>query len=68
MILAIYVDDGMIAAENADAILSITHLKREFDIKIFEAKCFLGLEISQQSDQFISTNRCIHAKYWNVLE
>lgn len=46
MVLAIYVDDGLIAAENEEAIGPvIEYLRREFEIKFFDAKYFLGLEI-----------------------
>lgn len=69
IILAIYVDDGLVAAEDKKAILQvIDHLRKEFEIKVFEAKCFLGLEIDQQSDvQFMSISRHMHRKYFIVL-
>lgn len=57
MVLAIYVDDGLIAAENEKDILPvIDYLRKKFEIKVFEAKCFLGLEISQQPDGSIHVN------------
>lgn len=67
MVLAIYVDDGLIAAENEEAILPvIEHLREEFEVKVFEAKCFLGLEINQGSDGSIYVNQ--HAYAQKVLE
>lgn len=58
IILAMYVDDGMLAAEREDAIVPvIKHLRKEFEIKFFEAKCFLGLEIDQRSDGSIHLNQ-----------
>lgn len=61
--------DGLVAAEDEKAILQvIDHLRKEFEIKVFEAKCFLGLEIDQQSDvQFMSISRHMHRKYFIVL-
>lgn len=62
MVLAIYVDDGLIAAENEEAILPvIDHLKKEFEIKVFETKCFLGLEIDQRPDGSIHVNQQSYA-------
>lgn len=58
MILVIYVDDGLIAAENGKVILPvIEHLRKEFEIKFFELKCFLGLEIDQRGDGLIHVNQ-----------
>lgn len=63
MILAIYVDDGLIAAENANDILPvIEHLREEFEIKVFELKCFLGLEIDQRSDGSIHVHQQAYAR------
>lgn len=63
MILAIYVDDGLIVAENEDAILPvIDHLRKEFEIKVFDLKCFLGLEIDRRSDGSIHVNQRAYAE------
>lgn len=51
LLLAIYVDDGLIAASNEKEIEPvINYLQMEFEIKSFSADCFLGLEISRQDD------------------
>lgn len=46
VILAIYVDDGLIAADNEKCFKPIIdHLEKEFEVKIFDADCYLGLQI-----------------------
>lgn len=63
LILAIYVDDGLIAAEKQEAIEPvIKHLQREFEIKVFELKCFLGLEIDQRPDGSIHAHQQGYAR------
>lgn len=63
MILAIYVDDGLIMAEDTKAISSvIEHLRKEFEIKVLDLKCFLGLEIDQQSDGSIHVHQQAYAQ------
>lgn len=63
MLLAIYVDDGLIAAENEKAISPVIELlRREFEVKVFELKCFLGLEIEQRSDGSIHVNQQAYAR------
>lgn len=63
MILAIYVDDGIIASEDEEAIFPvIDHLRKEFEIKVFEVECFLGLEINRESDGSIIVNQRAYAQ------
>lgn len=63
MILAIYVDDGLIVADDENAFEPvIEHLRREFEIKVFVAKCFLGLEIDHRSDGSIRIHQEAYAK------
>lgn len=63
LILAIYVDDGLVAAEKQEAIEPvIKHLQQEFEIKVFELKCFLGLEIDQRSDGSIHAHQQGYAR------
>lgn len=62
-ILAICVDDGLIAAENEGAILPvIEHLRKEFEIKFFDLECFLGLEVDQRDDGSIHVNQRAYAE------
>lgn len=62
MILAIYVDDGLIIAKDKDAILPvIEYLNTEFEIKQLVLKSFLGLEIDQRSDGSIHVGQCAYA-------
>lgn len=59
IILAIHVDDGLIAAENVRCINAVVkHLQEHFEIKIMEIGCFLGMHIQQNSDGsiFIHSN------------
>lgn len=63
VILAIYVDDGLLAATNEININSIiTHLKKHFEVKEFEAKYFLGFEITQM------TNGSVHLSQRAYIE
>lgn len=51
VILAIYVDDGLVAAESDSEIDIILHeMQKSFEIKVFESKCFLGIEIEKNND------------------
>lgn len=62
-ILAIYVDDGLIASNDDKEVQAIVaHLKREFEIKDFEAKCFLGFEIEHRTDGSIRIHQAAYAK------
>lgn len=55
--MAIYIDDGLITAENDDDIRTLLgQLQREFEIKVFEARVFLGLEIHQLADYSVHIN------------
>lgn len=63
IILAIYVDDGLIAAKNnntADILLG--ELGKEFKIIIEELKVFLSLQIKIQSDGSITINQMAYTK------
>lgn len=63
IVLAIYVDDGLIASENEKAILPvIDHLQKEFEIKIFDVGCFLGFEIDQRSNGSIHVSQRAYAQ------
>lgn len=56
-IIGIYVDDGLIASDDLGEIESIiSYLQGHFEIKVFEATSFLGIEIEQLSNVSI----CIH--------
>lgn len=62
-IIAIYVDDGLIATNHVDEIdLIIHHLQKCFEVKTFEAKCFLGIEIDQADDGSICIHQGAYAK------
>lgn len=51
VILAIYVDDGLIASNKREDIEPvIEHLRGNFDVKALDAKTFLGLELTRQPD------------------
>lgn len=63
LLLAIYVDDGLIAAERDEAVVPvIEHLRKEFEVKCFDAKCFLGFEIHRRSDGSIHVNQQAYAR------
>ena len=52
IILAIYIDDGIIAAESKDVAEEfIRCLKCEFDVKVFSSLFYLGMEIIQKSSK-----------------
>lgn len=54
IILAIYIDDGLVAAtDDADISTLLIYLQNNFDIKVFEASVFLGLNI-------VRKEKCIH--------
>lgn len=66
-ILAIYIDDGIIAAEDeADIAAVISHLCKEFEMKAFDVKYFLGLQIDTRPDGSIHIHQETYAK--KVLE
>lgn len=48
IIVAIYVDDGLACSSSKELLDEIVeYLKRKFEICVFEAKCFVGLEIER---------------------
>lgn len=62
-ILAIHVDDGLIVGDNKNNVESLLKkLKEQFEIKISEVKCFLGLEIEQKTDSSIFVHQSAYAK------
>lgn len=61
--LAIYIDDGLIvASDQKDIDAVINCLKREFEIKVFNATYYLGLEISRGRDGSIFVHQAAYAK------
>lgn len=73
MFLAMYVDDGLIAAANEDDITPVIEfLGKKFEIKFFEAKCFLGLELSESQDGGLIVRQSAYARKvlrkFNMLE
>lgn len=51
IILAIHVDDGLIASDNVESIESVLKfLHDKFEIKSMKVGCFLGLQIEQKND------------------
>lgn len=60
-ILAIHVDDGLIAGENLDDIKRVLkHLGEQFEIKEMDVGCFLGLEIQQRGDKSIFVHQATY--------
>lgn len=46
LILALYVDDGLLCSNNQRLLKqTISYLKSRFEIKVMDAKCFVGLQI-----------------------
>lgn len=63
IILAIYVDDGLLAATNESCFRpAIDFLRKHFEVKEFEAKCYLGLQIDQRVDGSIFVSQTAYAK------
>lgn len=63
IILAIYVDDGLMAASNEKCMTPvIDFLNEHFEIKTFDAKCFLGLEINQRPDGAIYIHQSAYSR------
>ena len=57
-IIAIYVDDGLIVSNDNSEIKSvISYLKKHLEVKDFEAKCFLGLQIEKLSNGSIKVHQ-----------
>lgn len=67
MILAIYVDDGLITGNNEKLIDSvILHLQQQFEVKTIGLGYFLGFEMQQLSDGSIFVHQEAYAR--KVLE
>lgn len=63
LILALYVDDGLIAATSEDKIRDvISQLSKYFEMKFFRAECFLGLEIERYDDGSISLHQTNYSR------
>lgn len=63
VILAIYVDDGLVMGNNEKSIDSvITHLKGKFEVKAMKLGCFLGMEIEQLDDGSIFVHQTAYAR------
>lgn len=63
MIIAIYVDDGLIAANDKNEIdLVISYLKNNFEVKVLDVKCFLGIQVEQFEDGSIRIYQEAYAK------
>lgn len=61
VIFAIYIDDGLIAAkDDSDIAALLDHLQHEFEIEVFEARVFLGLQIDQQADYSVHINQAAY--------
>lgn len=62
IILAIFVDDGIIVGRDDASIDSIIkYLQANFEVKVIDVGCFLGLEINQQSDGSIFVHQTAYA-------
>lgn len=62
IILAIYIDDGLMAATDENDIVSLCdYLRRNFEVKVFPAKHFLGLEIRRLQNGSIHLNQSQYA-------
>lgn len=63
ILLAIYVDDGLLAATNESCFSPvIKFLQKHFEVKEFEAKCYLGLQIEQLIDGSIKISQEAYTK------
>lgn len=63
IILAIFIDDGMVAATHSEHISNlIEHLTREFEIKVSDCKYFVGLEIDRREDGSIHVCQQAYAR------
>lgn len=62
VILAIYVDDGLIMGNNErDIDAVIEHLQKKFEVKTMELGCFLGIEIKQMNNGSIFIHQAAYA-------
>lgn len=51
IILALYVDDGLVVATSEKIVLPvIEHLRRSFEVKVGEANYYLGFEIKHHQN------------------
>jgi len=67
LLIALYVDDGLVAAQNADDLTKfLSELQSEFCVTVSPASCFLGLQIKQLQDGPITVSQENYAN--KVLE
>lgn len=67
IVLAIYVDDGLLVGTNEMCFGPVIEfLRKHFEVKEFEAKCFLRLQIEQKSDGSIQV--CQEAYTKRIIE
>lgn len=68
VLLALYVDDGLLAAKSKQAVeIVLNNLKKEFKITVGKADCYVGLKISRnQQIKEIFVNQ--HAYLKKVIE
>lgn len=63
IVLGIFIDDGIIAAtDERDISNLIEHLTKHFEIRVLDAKYFIGLEIDQKLDGSIHVSQRAYAK------
>lgn len=63
MILAIYVDDGLITGSDTTSVeLMIKYLQEQFEIKSMNVGCFLGFEIERMPNGSIFIHQTAYAK------
>lgn len=63
VILAIYIDDGILAGNNNDFLDKvIEHLRQQFEIKVVDIGCFVGLQIDQRNDGSIFIHQNAYTK------
>lgn len=63
MILAIHVDDGLIISDSDEDIhMVIIHLQKQFEIKVMQVGCFLGIQIEKNKDGSIFIHQQAYAQ------
>lgn len=63
VMLAIYIDDGLIAAEDErDIKWLLDKLQQKFEMKVSDLRMFLGLEIHQLSDCSVQINQALYSR------
>lgn len=63
IVLGIFIDDGIIAAtDERDISNLIEHLTKQFEIRVLDAKYFIGLEIDQRMDGSIHVSQHAYTK------